>query len=165
MGMWKRHHLPLLASSDLSITKTTDPVGSLWVSVSKAADKVNTKEINVSVFWATLSFVNTHNRFSAFFPNTPTWPCRKCWTKCAQGQQVQWGSDRATSATQVCSHTSVYCPEGKEAEERVRELFKYAAYIRSSWDLRNLTFLNLSLFKEHCVLPLAHQLVHGFVGL
>lgn len=76
LGMWKRHHLPLQVSSDLCATKTTDLVGSLWVSASKAADRVNTKEINVSIHWATLSLVNTHNRFAGFiFSNTSSWPC------------------------------------------------------------------------------------------
>lgn len=69
MGMWKRHHLPLLVSSDLYATNTTDLVGSLWLSASKAANRVNTKEINASIHWATLSLVNTHKRFAAlFFP-------------------------------------------------------------------------------------------------
>lgn len=34
------------------------------------------------------------------------------------------GSGPAESATQVCSHTFMCCPEGREAAERVRELFK-----------------------------------------
>lgn len=46
--------------------KTMGPVGSLWASVSKAADEVNTKEISVSTCCVALSFVNIYNRFAAF---------------------------------------------------------------------------------------------------
>lgn len=77
---------------------------------------------------------------------------------------LQWGSDWAKAATQACSHVW-RVTGGREASERVRELCKYPAYVRVSWDLGKLTFLHLPLFKKHCVPPLNHQLVHGFVVL
>lgn len=46
--------------------KTMGPVESLWASVSKAADEVNTRETGVSIHCAALSFVNIYNRFAAF---------------------------------------------------------------------------------------------------
>lgn len=63
----------------------------LWVSVSRAADEVNTKYISVSIGWVALSFVNIHNRFAAFLQTHQPDLVIPCRTKYAQGQQASVG--------------------------------------------------------------------------
>lgn len=145
--------------------KIMSPVGSLWASVSRAADEVNTREISVSILCVALSFVNIHNRLAAFLQTHQPDLVIPCWTKYAQGQHALVGLWLGHACNTGMLIHAWRANGGKEASERVRELCKYPAYVRISWDIRKLTFLNLPLFKEHCVPPLHHQLVHSFVVL